>query len=295
MAESARKAPTSTSETRSGTDLQPLQRARQAVGDRDDRVAAGAGGLDEGDGLGAVGGEGDGEDGVARAERVAGGEQADGGVQHAGHRHLLQRVGEVARDREGAAVADEVDQRGGGQHVDGAFEHFRVDGGHQVLERGAAGLDELGEQRAGAALAGGAQVAQPGGVVGPLAGVFVAEQPLHLAEAGEAEVLAEAHHRRGLDVGEGGELGDGGDGDAVGVAGDEVGALAQALRAASSARSAIDVEQRLERRRRRAAMGWSMAGLPLTASFGSGAMRALEYLFHNRRGGESKMAGSASG
>ena len=164
-----------------------------------------------------------------------------------------------------------------------------VDGGHQVLERGAAGLDELGEQHVGAALAGGAQVLQAGRVVGPLAGVLVAEQALHLAEAGEAELLAEAHHRRGLDLGGGGELGDGGDGDAVGVVGDEVGALAQALRHGLGALGEA-LEQRLERFPGRRGRRSGPCGAPLTDRPVAGKA-ALEYLFHNARRRESKNGG----
>ena len=176
-----------------------------------------------------------------------------------GHAHLVEGVGEVARDRVGAAVADEMDDRRRGECGDRAVEHRRVDGARQPLERVAAGIDELGEEGLGMAAARGAEVAQPGRVVRPLARILLAEEPLHLAEAGEAELLAEAHHRRRLHLGGGRHLGDGGDRHPVRVPDDVVRALAQALRQVPGA-AAERLEEGVERLGGRPARGMVHAG-----------------------------------
>ncbi|KDB54342.1 hypothetical protein X805_00720 [Sphaerotilus natans subsp. natans DSM 6575] len=116
---------------------------------------------------------------------------------------VLQRVVEVDRGREGASRAGDPDRVSLHHQVDRPRESLLVERLLQLLHAGDAAAQKLVRdlRLAQAARAGLDDIAQPAAVVAArrdLRGQALAKELLHLGEAAEAEVLGEAHHRRGL-------------------------------------------------------------------------------------------------
>src|SRR5882672_1055505 len=125
------------------------------------------------------------------------GDQADAFVG------VLECVVEVRRDRERTARAGDPDRVGVGEQVHGLLEALALQTVAKLLHARDAAAEELacdfdGRHAAGARLDHFADARLVAAAWRDLARQPVAKDALHLGEAREAEMLREAHYRRGL-------------------------------------------------------------------------------------------------
>ncbi|CUX57538.1 hypothetical protein AGR7C_Lc30004 [Agrobacterium deltaense Zutra 3/1] len=151
-------------------------------------------------------------------------------MQNRRHLHLLEGVSEIACNGERAPQTDDMHGARLRQRRNRLVKLAGIDRFQQHFQRRTAGLHEFGKQAGCAFIALLPQMVEPRGVIRPAADIGITEQPLHFRKAGKTHDLAKTHEGRRLHARPFRHFGDGGNGDAILIGGDIIGALPQSFR-----------------------------------------------------------------
>ena len=144
---------------------------------------------------------------------------------------LGESVGQIARYGEDTAGADDMDDFGFGQEVDGTVDEMRIGGGTQAVDRYGCGVGEAGQERPGQGAAG-VVGAQAGNALAIIRKAFLQPGPedlLQVRKAAKIQCLGELHQGRRLNAGAVGDDCRGAESDLVGMFGGEAGDLPQSF------------------------------------------------------------------